>query len=185
MNPSYLGLLIILPSSSSKVIASRDNCITEAESSTGLSVQTLLSSRISFLLEWLHRVIQSLQQCFPLHTFPFLTPSISQHTYALQNQPCRGDSPERQNEANMERKSWEAEGEKRKEKAPPKVLCLKDAQLREAKLQLAFCSPSEGATFRGTDSPTLRWFFKQRLCLLTRTFCCCTQRCCLCCCCCC
>ena len=104
------------------------------------------------------QVDKSLQQCFPLHTFPFLTPSILQHAYALQNQPCRGDSPERQNEANTERKSWEGGGEKRKEKAPPKVLCLKDTQLREAKIQLAFCSPSQGATFRGTDSPTLHCF---------------------------
>lgn len=141
-------------------------------------MQTLLSSRISFLLEWLHRLIKAYSSAFH-YTLFLLMPSISQHTYALQNQPCRGDSPERQNEANMERKSWEGGGEKRKEKAPPKVLCLKDTQLRGAKTQLAFCSPSQGATFRGTDSPIRRCFFQQRLCLLIRPFCCCTQRCCL------
>ena len=87
------------------------------------------------------QVDKRLQQCFPLHTFPFLTPSISQHTYALQNQPFRGDSPERQNEANTERKSWEGGGEKRKEKAPLRCSALKIPSWGEPKPSLHSAHP--------------------------------------------
>lgn len=33
---------------------------------------------------------------------------LTAHTHTLQNQPCKGDSTPRQNEANIERKSWES-----------------------------------------------------------------------------
>lgn len=49
LNPVSLGLVIILPSSSSTVIASRDNCITEAEP---VSLPLDLLCRCYFLLEF-------------------------------------------------------------------------------------------------------------------------------------